>query len=132
LTIQTYLFFEGCCEDAIEFYGDVFGAEAAFLMRFKDGPPGLMFEGGEEKILHARVVFGDTTLDMADVRDPKSAGFSGFALIVHFDNIEEADRVFSELAFGGQITLALAPTFWAARYGIVRDRFGVTWKVQVS
>jgi PhnB protein len=132
MTVHTYLFFDGSCEEAIRFYGEAFGAELEYLMRFKEGPAELQVPGWEEKVLHARVSFGESALDMSDARPGEQAAFSGFALIMHLDQIERAEEVFAALGMGGQVLLPLAPTFWARRYGIVKDRFGVTWKVQVS
>ena len=132
MNVQTYLFFDGCCEEAIQFYREVFGAELTFLMRFKEGPPELAFPGREDKIFHATLMFGETRLNLADVPKAEQSGFSGFALLTHFDDIEVAERVFKALKPGGQVIVPLEQTFWAARYGIVKDRFCVTWKIQVD
>lgn len=132
MNVQTYLFFDGRCEEAIDLYRDVFGASLEFLIRFKDGPLELAFPGGEEKIFHATLLFGQTRLNMADLPGGERTYFAGFALLTHFDTVDEAGRVFGSLATDGRIKLALEETFWAARYGIVEDRFGITWKIQVD
>ena len=132
MTLQTYLFFPGNCEEAIGFYRKVFGAELVFLMRFKEGPAELNTPGSEEKVFHATLRFGETKLNMADVPSTDNGAFGGFALLTHFDTVEEGERVFQELAKGGGVSLPFEPTFWAARYGIVTDAFGLTWKIQVD
>src|SRR5580700_4762087 len=132
MTVQTYLFFDGRCEEAIEFYRDVFGAELTFLMRYKEGPPQLVYPGGEDKVFHASVRFGETTLSLADTDPAKQVYFGGFALLAKPGTVDDAERVFAAIADGGQVHLPLAETFWAARYGIVTDRFGVAWKIQVD
>ena len=132
MDIQTYLFFDGCCEEAIRFYGEVFGAEVAFLMRFKEAPPSLMTPGSGEKIFHATIKFGETTLNMNDALRGEHSGFGGFALLVHFAVVEEAERVFASLAQSGQVRIQLARSPWARLYGIVQDQFGITWKIQVN
>ena len=131
MTVQTYLFFDGCCEEAIRFYGEVFGAELVYLLRFKDGPAEFVVPGMEDKVFHATVTFGETTLNMSDVADPAEAAFGGFALIVRMDEIETAERAFQQLAETGNVRVPIREAFWAKRYGIVKDRFGVTWKLQV-
>jgi len=132
MDIQTYLFFDGCCEEAIRFYGEVFGAEVEFLMRYKEGPPSLMRPGGEEKIYHATLKFGETTLNMSDALRGEHGEIGGFALLVHFAAVEDAERVFAALAQRGEVRVPLVKTHWARVYGIVKDRFGVTWKIQVN
>jgi PhnB protein len=132
MTVQTYLFFDGRCEEAIQFYGQVFDARSEFLMRFKDGPPNLMRPGDEEKVFHATVKFGETILNMSDAAAGERSGFGGFALLMHFEAVEAAEQTFGMLAKGGQVRIPLAENFWALRYGIVKDRFGVTWKIQVN
>jgi PhnB protein len=132
MDIQTYLFFNGCCEEAIRFYGEVFGAEVAFLMRYKEGPPNLMRPGSGEKIYHATLKFGETTLNMNDALTGEHGGMGGFALLVHFAAVEDAGRVFAALAQRGQVRMPLAQSPWARLYGIVQDPFGITWKIQVN
>jgi len=132
MDIQIYLSFNGSCEEAIRFYCEVFGAEVAFLMRYKEAPPNLMRPGSEEKIFHATLKFGETTLNMSDALLGEHVNPGGFALLVHFASVEDAERVFLALAQRGQVRIALAKNFWARLYGIVKDQFGLTWKIQVN
>jgi PhnB protein len=131
-SVNPYLFFTGRCEEAIEFYRDVFGAEVAYLMRFKEGPTELVPFGGEEKIFHATLKFGDTNVNMSDTVGAERLDFGGFALLAHLEDIEQAENVFSALASEGDTQMPLQQTFWATRYGIVKDKFGITWKTQVN
>jgi PhnB protein len=132
MNVQTYLYFDGCCEDAIKFYTDVFGAEQEFLMRFKDGPADMIPAGAEEKIFHATLRFGNTRINASDAFGAEVAPFGGFALLVHFDVAEEAARVFEGLQASGQTIMPLQAVPWATCYGIVQDRFGIRWKLQVN
>ncbi len=132
MNLQTYLFFGGDCEEAIEFYREVFGAELTYLMRFREGPAELISPGAEEKIFHATLKFGDTNVNMSDTHAGGRTEFGGFALLAHLDDVANAERVFSALASCGEVRMPLQQTFWAARYGIVKDRFGITWKIQVN
>ena len=132
MNVQTYLFFDRCCEAAIQFYGEVFGAEVTFMMRFKDGPPVFIVPGAEDKIFHATMKFGETAVNMSDVVGEEQTAFGGFALLAHLTDVEEAERVFLALKIGGHVKVPLEQAFWAKRYGIVTDRFGVMWKIQVN
>jgi len=131
MNAQTYLFFDGCCEEAIEFYVEVFGAELKFLLRYQDGPKELMPAGWENRVFHATLALGETMLNLSDAAENGSR-FASFALLVHVDTAEIAERVFELLRANGDVKVPLAPNFWALRYGIVKDRFGITWKIQAN
>ncbi len=132
MTVHTYLFFDGRCDEAVRVYVEVLGAELEFLMRFKDVPSELAVRGDGEKVFHATMKFGETRLNMCDVPESEYKKFAGFALLTHFDEPDEAERVFQALAVEGKIRMPLQETMWADRYGIVLDRFGITWKIQVD
>jgi len=133
--VQPYLFFNGRCEEAIEFYRKTLGAEVAMLLRMKDSPepaqPGMVPPGSENKIMHTTFRIGDTTLMASDGRCEGLPNFQGFSLSVAVPNEAEADRVFAALADGGQVQMPLAKTFWSPRFGMVADRFGVSWMISV-
>jgi len=133
--VQPYLFFNGRCEEAIEFYKKTLGAEVAMLLRMKDSPepaqPGRVPPGSENKIMHTTFRIGDTTLMASDGRCEGQPNFQGFSLSVAVPNEAEADRVFAALADGGQVQMPLAKTFWSPRFGMVADRFGVSWMISV-
>jgi PhnB protein len=136
MRVETYLFFDGRCEEAIEFYKKVLGAEVTMLMRFKDSPeppqPGMIPPGSENKIMHVSFRVGDTTVMASDGRCTGQANFQGFSLSLTVANEAEADRKFAALAEGGQVQMPMAKTFWSPRFGMVTDRFGVGWMVSVA
>jgi len=136
MLIQPYLFFDGRCEEAIEFYRSVLGAEVTMLMRFKDSPeppaPGMVPPGAEAKVMHASFRIGETTVMASDGHCAGQPDFKGFALSLTVPDDAEADRRFAALANGGQVQMPLATTFFSSRFGMVADRFGVSWMVVVA
>jgi len=136
MKLEPYIFFNGRCEEAIEFYKKSIGAEVMMLMRFKDSPeppqPGMMPPGSENKIMHTCLRIGDTNVMASDGRCTGETSFQGFALSLTATNEAEADRVFAALAQGGQVQMPLTKTFWSPRFGMVADRFGVSWMVIVE
>jgi len=132
MQVQPYLFFEGNCEKAIEFYRKNLGAEVKMLMRFKDSPePGMSPPGAGDKVMHACLSIGDSMVMASDGRCQEKANFGGFALSLTVANEAEADRKFAALADGGQVQMPLTKTFFSPRFGIVADRFGVSWMIIV-
>ena len=136
MRIEPYLFFNGCCEEAVEFYKKALGAEVTMLMRFKDSPepppPGMVPPGSENKIMHTSFRVGDTTVMASDGRCTGQTNFQGFSLSLAVANEAEAERIFAALSDGGQVEMPLAKTFWSPRFGMVADRFGVGWMVSVA
>jgi PhnB protein len=130
MNVQPYLFFDGKCEEALDFYKQTIGAEPKMLMRFKDAPDQSMVSPGfYDKIMHAQVQIGDTAVLMSDGRCLDKATFHGFALTINATSEAEADMLFGALSEGGQVTMPLAKTFFAARFGMLTDKFGVGWMV---
>jgi len=133
--IQPYLFFNGSCEQAVEFYRKALGAEVEMMMRFKDSPephqPGMVPPGFENKIMHTSFRIGATTVMASDGCSSEKGRFEGFSLSLSIPNEAEADRVFAALAEGGQVRMPLTKTFWSPRFGMVADRFGVGWMISV-
>ncbi|MBD5801588.1 hypothetical protein AZOA_10040 [Azoarcus sp. Aa7] len=135
MQVQPYLFFDGRCDEAIAFYRAVLGAEVTMLMRFRESPdpppPGVLPPGFDEKVMHANLSFGDTQVMVSDGRCTGQSGFEGFALTVSLSDVAEVERVFGALAEGGQVQMPLEKTFWSPRFGMLADRFGVSWMVMV-
>ncbi|MBI3524870.1 MAG: VOC family protein [Betaproteobacteria bacterium] len=133
--IQPYLFFGGRCEEAVEFYRTALGAQVDLLMRNTDNPepppPGMLPAGFENKVMHTALRIGETIL-MASDGLSEGVNFSGFSLSLSVASEAEADRVFAALAEGGQIKMPLGKTFWSPRFGMLTDRFGVGWMVNVA
>ena len=135
-SIQPYLFFNGRCEEAIEFYRKTLGAEVQFMMRFKDSPephpPGLLPNGFENKIMHATLGVGSTTLMASDGCSADKASFRSFSLSLSVSTEAEADRAFAALSEGGNVKMPLDKTFWSPRFGMVEDRFWVSWMINMT
>jgi PhnB protein len=136
MQVQPYLFFDGRCEEAIEFYRKALGAEVTMLMRFKDSPeppqPGTCPPGAGDKVMHMSVRIGETTVLASDGRCLGKPSFQGFSLSLTVPNDAEAERRFAALAEGGQVQMPLTKTFFSSRFGMVADRFGVSWMVYVA
>ncbi len=135
MQVQPYLFFEGRCEEAVEFYKKALGAKVEMLMRYKDAPepppPGMCPPGTENKVMHATLKIGEATVMASDGRMQEKADFKGFSLSLDFKTPEQAERAFHALGEGGQVTMPLSKTFFAKSFGMVADRFGVHWMVIV-
>ncbi|HEV7619479.1 MAG TPA: VOC family protein [Burkholderiaceae bacterium] len=133
MQVQPYLFFDGRCEEAIEFYRSTLGAEVTMLMRFKENPdpvePGMVPPGAEHKVMHASFRIGDTTVLASDGRCLGRPSFQGFSLSLTVPDAVEAERLFAALADGGQVQMPLAKSFFSSRFGMVADRFGVGWMI---
>ena len=130
MPVQPYLFFNGRCEEAIEFYGRALGAEVMMLMRFKQAPDQSMIQPGNgEKIMHARLRIGDAIVLVSDGMCSGETKFEGFSLTLSVKSVEEADRRFNALADGGQVRMPLDKTFFSPRFGMVADRFGIGWMI---
>ena len=131
MQIQPYLFFNGRCEEAIEFYRTAVGAEVAMLMRYKDSPDPAAQANGD-KVMHASVRVGDATVLMSDGHCTGEIKFEGFALSLTVKEVAEADRLFAALSDGGKVQMPLTKTFFSPRFGMLIDRFGVMWMVYVA
>jgi PhnB protein len=133
MQVQPYLFFEGRCEEALAFYRGALGAEVTMLMRFKESPdPGMVAPGTGDKVMHASFRIGETTVLASDGRCQGPASFQGFALSLTVPNEAEAERLFGALGDGGQVQMPMTKTFFSLRFGMVADRFGVSWMVYVA
>jgi PhnB protein len=136
MLVQPYLFLDGRCEEAIEFYRKALGAEVEMLLRFKDSPdtppPGMVPPGSENKVMHSCLRIGDARVMVSDGRCLGKPNFQGFSLSLTVPNAAEADRVFAALGDGGQVQMPLNKTFFSPRFGMVGDRFGVSWMVIVA
>ncbi len=136
MIVQPYLFFDGRCEEAIEFYKKAVGAEVLMLMRNKESPepppPGMLPPGSENKIMHASLRIGETEVMASDGRAMGKPEFRGIFLSLTAANEAEADRLFNALGEGGQVIMPIGKTFFSPRFGMVADRFGVSWMVTVA
>ena len=135
MQIQPYLFFEGRCEEAIEFYRKALGAEVQMLMRYKESPEppkdGFMPPGSAEKVMHSCIRIGESEIMASDGMCSGKTSFGGFSLSVPAKDEADADRKFNALAEGGKVQQPLIKTFFSPRFGMVQDKFGVGWMVMV-
>ena len=135
MSIQPYLTFGGRCQEAVDFYRDVLGAEVQMLMRFKEAPdsppPGMVPDNWGDKVMHACLKIGDTKLMASDGCASSEKSFQGFSLSLTAANEAEADAKFAALSDRGQVTMPLGKTFFARRFGMAVDRFGISWMVIV-
>lgn len=134
MAIEPYLFFNGNCEEAMEFYKKALGAAVLFSMRYKESPepppPGMVPAGWDNKIMHATVRIGDAQV-MASDGCSEGAAFKGFSLALTAANEADAQRKFAALTEGGQVQMPIGKTFWSPCFGMVTDKFGVGWMVTV-
>jgi PhnB protein len=132
-SVQPYLFFNGRCEEALDFYRGAVGAEVEMLSRFKNAPePGMTQPGMENKVMHVSFRIGETLLMASDGRCDGKLRFEGFSLSVVVPDEKKAESIFKALSAGGKITMPLEKTFWAPKFGMVEDKFGVGWMVSVQ
>ena len=131
--VQAYLFFDGRCEEALDFYRKSLGAQVDAVMKFKDSPdPAGCPSALPDKVMHATFRIGETTMMASDGECKGRPKFEGFALSITAPTEADADRAFAVLADGGQVQMPLAKTFFSPKFGMVTDRFGVAWMVFVT
>ena len=134
MQVQPYLFFDGRTEEAIELYKSVLGAKVEMLMRFKDNPdktaqPGCNPPGADDKVMHSSFRVGDTLIMASDGNCTGKPSFQGFSLSVEAKDPADAERLFAKLGEGGQVQMPLTKTFFSPAFGMLADRFGVSWMV---
>ena len=133
MTIQPYLFFDGQCEEAINFYKKALGAEVTMLMRFKESPqspPGGFPPGSDNKIMHSALKIGDAVILASDgMAQGGKPNFHGISLSLSAESDAEAEKLFNALAKDGKVQMPLGKTFFASSFGMVADRFGVGWMI---
>jgi PhnB protein len=130
-TLDSYLFFNGNCAEAMRFYERTLGGKMERLMRYGESPdPQHCPAGSQDRVMHASLSIDGRLLMASDVPDGYPApGMQGFALSLNYPSADEARRVFDALAEGGKVTMPIAKTFWAEAYGMLTDRFGTPWMV---
>lgn len=130
--VEPYLFFEGHCDEAIAFYREALGAEVLMLIRFNESPhPEMTPPGGEDKVMHATLKIGESQVMASDGGCSGSSSFGGVTLSLGAEDVAEGEALFNALGDGGQVTMPWGKTFWSPGFGMVTDRFGVGWMVNV-
>lgn len=135
MVIAPYLFFEGHCEEALAFYAQALGAETTMLLRYKESPEpmpaNMLPPGNEDKIMHASFRVGEAVIMASDGMCSGQSSFAGFSLSISITGQDEAERVFVALSDGGAVQMPLGKTFFSPHFGMVTDRFGVSWMINV-
>ena len=136
MPIQPYLFFNGRCDEAIDFYKKAIGAEAALLIRYNESPepmpPGILPPGFENKVMHSELRIDDAVVMASDGHSAEPATFNGISLSLRARDSDEARRRFDALSAGGSVDMPLGRTFFSPSFGMLTDRFGVQWMVVVE
>ena len=135
-TINTYLTFNGNCEEAFNFYKSVFGVEFSYISKFKDMPEDPNFpiaESDKENIMHVSLPISKEAVLMGsdtngDLKNNFKQG-NNFSISINADNKTEADRLFTELSQDGNIIMPMNKTFWDSYFGMLTDKFGIQWMV---
>jgi PhnB protein len=133
--LQPYLFFDGRCQEAIDFYKKAVGAQVEMLMHFKDSPEpsqGGCANAPGDKVMHANIRIGNSTVLASDGRCEGKPNFQGFSLSLTTTDEAEAEKLFNALSQGGQVRQPLTKTFFSPRFGMLADKFGVGWMVYVA
>jgi PhnB protein len=136
MQIEPYLFFDGRCEEAIEFYRRVAGAQVEMMMRYGQSPektdPSMLPPGSENKIMHASLRIGNSRVLASDGHCANQAKFQGFALALTVADESAAEKSFAALSEGGKVQMPLTKTFFSPKFGMLLDRFGMSWMIMVS
>ncbi|MGD1031735.1 MAG: VOC family protein [Opitutaceae bacterium] len=129
MDVQTYLFFNGRCDEAVEFYGRTIGAKPGQIFRYKDSPDqSMVTPGWKNKVMHGSLTVGDTEILVSDGHEGSKLHFEGFSLTLR-PGAAEAEKIFSALSEGGKVGMPLSKTFFAEKFGMLTDKFGVSWMI---
>ncbi len=137
-TTNTYLNFNGNCEEAFNFYKSVFGGEFTYMGRFDQMPESDDYtvpDADKNKIMHVSLPIGSSVLMGSDVGGDWAPSFklgNNFSVSISADSKEEADKIFNALSAGGEVTMALENTFWGDYFGMLTDKFGVNWMMSYN
>jgi len=132
MLVNPYFFFNGRCEEAVNFYATALGTKVDMLMRFRESPEPPQMQlppGSEDKVMHASLHIGDTVVMASDGMMAADASFKGFALSISVPDKATADRYYTALSAGGKAEMPLAKTFWSPYFGMLTDKFGVDWMI---
>ncbi len=138
-TVNIYLTFNGNCEEAFKFYQSVFGGEFPYIGRFKDMPAGegpKLKPGEENRIMHVSLPISKETILMGcDTGGEWASGYSqgnNFSISITADSKEEAEKLFKGLSAGGKVAMPLSKTFWSEFFGMLTDKFGISWMMSIN
>ncbi|MGF1538569.1 MAG: VOC family protein [Elainellaceae cyanobacterium] len=130
MQLSPYLYFDGSCEAAFKFYEQCLGGKLEFTFPYKGSPMEAEVPADwHNKIMHAEFKLGDRILMGADAMPGQYEVPQGTSIMLAIDDVEEAERTFEALAQNGTVQMAIQETFWAARFGVLVDQFGVPWMI---
>lgn len=133
--VEPYLFFNGNCADALEFYQDALGIQIEMTMRFADSPEacpdGMLPPNWDDKIMHGSFLLGGDRVMVSDGMGAHE-GFAGFAISVVRDDADAVRATFDKLSAGGEVLMPVDKTFWADAYGMLKDKFGIMWMLSTA
>ncbi len=133
MNTSIYLGFDGCCEEAFLFYERVLGATIGHMLKFASSPiSDQVPENWQDKIVNGDILLNGVRISGGDLLPDQYREPAGYALLLSIDSAAETKRLFAELADNGTILLPIQETFWSSSYGILTDRFGVTWKLNCT
>jgi PhnB protein len=135
MTIMPYLFFDGTCADAMQFYADVFGGKLASMQRWSDMPPNPNFPVSDEqknRIMHARMDSKSVSLMGSDGTPGNEQTGGNISLSLNFDDVAEGEKLFKALSSGGNVETPLTDMFWGAKFGQFTDKFGIDWMFNIA
>ncbi|HEY0887454.1 MAG TPA: VOC family protein [Ramlibacter sp.] len=128
--LDSYLFFDGTCAEAMRFYERTLGGKLEMMMTYGQSPdPQQCPPGSQDRIMHANLIIDGRNLMASDTPAGQAGGMSGFSLSLAYQSADEARRIFDKLAEGGKVTMPVSKTFWAEAFGMLTDRFGTPWMV---
>jgi PhnB protein len=128
--LDSYLFFDGNCAEAMQFYAKVTGGKITGMMKYSDSPdPEQCPPGSSDRIMHASILIDGRNLMASDTPKGQFKPMQGFALSLFYDKPADAQKAFDQLAAGGSVMMPMAGTFWAESFGMLTDRFGTAWMV---
>jgi len=133
MNVQPYLMFGGRCQEAADFYGNALGAKVQMAIHFKDSPDqSMVTPDNRDKVMHMRLRIGDSIMLLSDGRCGGNPTFDGFSMSINVDSAAEAERYFAALSEGGKVQMPLTRTFFSPAFGMLADRFGVSWMIHVE
>lgn len=133
MSLNIYLTFGGNCREAMNFYAECLGVELEMISTYAGTPAEAEVPAAwHDKIMHASLQFRGTALMASDIPGAEDVKHQGFTVSIQAQSIDDAERLFAALGAGGTVTMPLAETFWAIRFGTLTDRFGVPWLVNLD
>lgn len=133
MQINPYLLYDGNCEAAFKYYAKVLGGRIDAMMTHDSAPASMQIAPDwQKKIMHAQITIDDEVLMASDAPPGRFSKPQGFSVSLQIEQPAEAERVFQALAEAGSVTMPIAQTFWARRFGMCVDQFGIPWMVNCA